>query len=184
MPGPARLVTEADVSGSCGGRGAQRQLCRAAAAPRLPQDKAAWAGVGAAKAGKERGGRVGPGTQDPASAHLPVPARPQGPECWQEMRGCGRGIGRSTPPSLSSCPSSSGLFLRPLPPRLRAEGRLTTGSRAQPRIPAFLPGLDPAEPQICGRGGSSGAAMPAQQEAAPETVPSFPPEGNPEQRNH
>ena len=148
MPGPAGLVTEADVSGCCGGRGAQRQLCRAAAAPRLRRDKAAWAGVGAAEAGEAGGGRVGPGTQDPASAHLPVPARPQGPECWQEMRDCGRRIGRrSTPPSLRSRPSSPGLFLLPLPPRLRAEGRLTrTGSRTQPRIPAFLPGLDLAVP--------------------------------------
>ena len=57
MLGPAGPVAEADVIESCGGRRAQRQLCRAAAAPRPLRDKAAWAGVGAAEA--ERAGLVG-----------------------------------------------------------------------------------------------------------------------------
>lgn len=141
--------------------------------------------------GRRRIGGWGPGTRDPASVHLPVPAPPQGPEylarderLWPPDR---KEINAPQPPLP---PQYLGPFLLPLPPRLRAEGGLTrrTGSRAQPRIPAFLrrPGLDPAEAQIRGRAGRElrGPVKPAPQEAVPEMVTSFPPEGNPAQRDH
>lgn len=65
--GRSGRLTEADVTGYCGGRRAQRELCGAAGAQRPPQDKASWAGVGAAETGRAgvsggpgRGGKQGP----------------------------------------------------------------------------------------------------------------------------
>lgn len=80
--GPAGLVMEADVIGSCAGRGAQKQLCGAAAAPRLPRDRAAWAGVGAAEAGRARGERGeggwsrAPETPPPHTCQYPAASGP------------------------------------------------------------------------------------------------------------
>lgn len=66
---PAGLGTEVDVTGSRASRGAQRELCGAAGAQRPPCDKEAWAGVGAAEAGRARRGKRGwgwgPGTPPP-----------------------------------------------------------------------------------------------------------------------
>lgn len=77
---PARVVTEADVIGSRGGRGAQRELCGAAGAQRPPPDKAAWAGVGAAKAGCWEGGAGDPGPRlrTPASRRRGLGAQSAG----------------------------------------------------------------------------------------------------------
>lgn len=166
VAGPAGLVTDADVSGSCGGRGAQRQLCGAATASRPRRDKAAWAGVGAAEAGKAEGGAGHPGPR------LRTPASPRAasgpPSVWlaRDERLWPPDRKEINAPQPPLPPQYLGPFLLPLSPGLRAEGRLTrrTGSLAQPRIPAFLrrSGLDPAEPQIAG-----GAGAPGGREARP-----------------
>jgi hypothetical protein len=70
----AELVTQADVTGSRGGRLTQKQLCVALEAPRPRPDKAAgsWGGRGSAPRRRGREGGIGPGTWDFASLHLSV----------------------------------------------------------------------------------------------------------------
>jgi hypothetical protein len=143
MLGSVGLVTEADVTGSRGGRGAQKQLCEVAAARSSRRDKAAWAEGGLGSAPRRRGGRswaedLGLRLHTPVSA-LPPP----GPWCWQEMRGCDRRIGRRS----AFPPPTSGLILAPdpwaIPATPASEGRLTIGSCARHKIPVFLQRLRP-----------------------------------------
>lgn len=188
-PGWSRTLTSAGPAEAAGHKGSfvGQRLLRARGGTKRP-----GSGSAPRRRGRRRVGGWGPGTRDPAYVHLPVPAPPQGPEYlarderpWPPDR---KEIDAPQPPLP---PEYLGPFLLPLPPRLRAEGRLTrrTGSRAQPRIPAFLPSS--ARPGPCrgpdtraGGAGAPGAVKPAPQEAVPEMVTSFPPEGNPAQRDH
>lgn len=75
----AELVTQADVTGSRGGRLTQKQLCVALEAPRPRPDKAAgsWGGRGSAprRRGRERLDR-GPGTSPPYTCQWPQATGP------------------------------------------------------------------------------------------------------------
>lgn len=105
----AELVTQADVTGSRGGRLTQKQLCVALEAPRPRLDKAAgsWGGRGSAprRRGRERLD-PGPGTSPPYTCQWPQATRPlmlAGDErLWRQV-----GRSASFPRPLPS-PSSSG----------------------------------------------------------------------------
>ena len=121
------------------------------------RDKAARAGVGASEAGRAGpagGHRRGPGTWDPASAHLPIPSRPPGPRvlAGDERLWPPPSEGVQRPPSSSPVPRA---FPAALSLRAR-EHQLTrrTESHAQAWIPSCLQqsALDPAEPQMRGWG--------------------------------
>lgn len=159
---PAGLVMEADVIGSCGGHGAQRKLCGQRGLSSRRRTKRPGPGSAPRRRGGGKGWGRGLGTPPPHTCQSP--RGPGGPECWQEIRGCSRPIGRrSTPPSPRPRPSSRAFTATP---SSRAEGRQIkrTGSCAQPRISAFLQrsDLDPAKPKIYGQ-----LPMPPSSDAGP-----------------
>lgn len=160
--GAAELVTEADVTGSRGGRRTQKQLCVALEALRSRPDKAAgsWGVWGSAPQRRGREGLdSGRGTSPPYTCQWSQATRPPmlaGDErLWRRSEGVSASSGLSPAQFLRP-------FRLPLPLGTTNKNRIL----CHPQVPVFLQRLRP-EPQCVQAGWScSRATIPPQQEAS------------------